>query len=234
MATSSKKSIESIFDTYASQYNQARRILIPCFDDFYKTAVEIIPFPPDKPINVLDLGAGTGILSSFIAAKYRYADISLIDVSKNMIKQAQESLARFPNNFSYHVGDYCPLNLPQKFDIIVSALSIHHLSAIEKKTLFCNIFTHLSPDGIFINADQVEGETPEIDGLYRAIWLKKVQENGADKNELAAALERMKEDRMSPLEAQLQWLKDTGFSQVHCWYKNYSFAVFSGRKTSVG
>ncbi len=31
-------------DKYTTQYNQSRRKLIPCFDDFYRIAVEIIPF----------------------------------------------------------------------------------------------------------------------------------------------------------------------------------------------
>jgi tRNA (cmo5U34)-methyltransferase len=62
------------------------------------------------------------------------------------------------------------------------------------------------------------------------MWLKQVQENGVDKSELAAALERMKEDKMSPLSSQLQWLKEAGFKEVNCWYKNYSFAVYSGSK----
>jgi len=147
-----------------------------------------------------------------------------------MLKQAQSSLEKLSNNFSYLVGDYSTIELSEKFDIIISALSIHHLTGKKKKALFRNIFNHLNHGGVFINADQIEGETAEIESIYREMWLKQVQENGVSKNELAAALERMKEDKMSTLSSQLLWLKEAGFRDVNCWYKNYSFAVYSGSK----
>ncbi|MFW8602564.1 methyltransferase domain-containing protein, partial [Desulfobacterota bacterium M19] len=97
------KNIKSVFDKYAAQYNKSRQMLIPCFDDFYKIAVEIIPFKLDKTIKVLDLGAGTGIISYFVASKYEKSDITLIDVSENMLNQAKNSLCKLSNKFSYLV-----------------------------------------------------------------------------------------------------------------------------------
>ena len=222
--------IKSVFDKYSSQYNQSRRKLIPCFDDFYTIAIEIIPFQQNQKIQVLDLGAGTGLLSTLVATAYQYADVTLMDVSENMIDQARSGLSKFKNNFKYLVADYSNLELPQKFDIIISALSIHHLSGAQKKILFNRIINHLNAGGIFINADQVQGETPGIETRYRKTWLQQVRENGVSEIELEAALERMKEDKMSTLNSQIQWLKDSGFSDVNCWYKNYSFAVFIGSK----
>ena len=204
-------------------------MLIPCYDDFYKIAVEIIPFKRDKNIKVLDLGAGIGLISSLVASKYEKSDITLIDVSENMLSQAKNSLDKLSNKFSYLVVNYSKSELSGSFDIIISALSIHHLTGEEKKSLFKNIFSHLNDGGIFINADQVQGETAEIETKYREVWLKQVQENGVGKSELAAALERMREDKMSPLSSQLQWLKEAGFKETNCWYKNYSFVVYSGR-----
>ncbi len=221
--------VKSVFEKYAGQYNQSRRKLIPCFDDFYKTSIEVIPFEYDENIKILDLGTGTGLLSCFVASAYQRADITLIDVSENMISQARSGLARFPNKCEYVVGDYSVLELSQKFDVIISALSIHHLSGVQKKTLFSSIIDQLNDGGVFINADQVQGETPEIERIYRQKWLQQVRGNGTSEMELEAAFERMKEDHMSTLSSQIQWLKDAGFDDVDCWYKNYSFAVFGGR-----
>ncbi len=221
--------IKSIFDQYATQYNDSRQKLIPCFDDFYKIAVEIIPFKRDKNIKVLDLGAGTGLISSLVATEFKNSYIKLIDVSENMLNQAKSSLEKKSSKFSYLVADYSAIELSEKFDIIISALSIHHLTGKRKKALFKNIFNHLDHGGIFINADQVQGETAEIESKYRKVWLKQVQEKGVSQKELAAAIERMKEDKMSTLSSQLLWLKEAEFEEVTCWYQNYSFAVFSGR-----
>lgn len=222
--------IKSIFDKYATQYNDSRQKLIPCYDDFYKIAVEIIPFKRDKNIKVLDLGAGTGLISSLVASKFGKSAIKLIDVSENMLNQAKSCLGGKSNKYSYLAADYSTIELSEKFDIVISALSIHHLTGKKKKALFKNIYNHLNHNGVFINADQVQGETAESESKYREVWLKQVQEKGVSKKELAAALERMKEDKMSTLSSQLLWLKEAEFDEVTCWYQNYSFAVFSGRK----
>ena len=92
------------------------------------------------------------------------------------------------------------------------------------------MFRALNNGGLFINADQVLGETAWIEEMYRNAWLGQVKERGVSDSTLASALERMKEDKMSTLSSQLSWMKNAGFADVNCWYKNYSFAVYSGRK----
>lgn len=224
------ESVKSIFNKYASQYNQSRRKLIPCFDDFYRIAVETIPFPKEQCIKVLDLGAGTGLFSFFVASVFDNSEVTLVDVSENMLAQAKTTLSSLPNKFNYLAKDYSSSEFQQKYDLVISALSIHHLTEPQKSELFKKIYTHLNPGGVFINADQVQGESTHIDKCYRETWIKQVKDNGVTAAELEAALERMKEDKMSTLESQMQWLKDDGFSDVNCWYKNYSFVVFSGCK----
>jgi tRNA (cmo5U34)-methyltransferase len=51
---------------------------------------------------------------------------------------------------------------------------------------------------------------------------------GAPLRVLAAAIERMRHDRPATLEAQLGWLRDVGFRDVHCAYRNGMFAVCAG------
>jgi trans-aconitate methyltransferase len=47
---------------------------------------------------------------------------------------------------------------------------------------------------------------------------------------LARARERMKFDRTATLSAQLGWLREAGFREVACSYRNLIFAVYSGEK----
>jgi len=54
------------FDRAVPGYDAARRKLVPCFDKFYGWAVRLLPFSGADPIRVLDLGAGTGLLSTRI------------------------------------------------------------------------------------------------------------------------------------------------------------------------
>ena len=58
---------KAVFDETAQHYDEGRRTLLPCFDDFYGMVMKLLAFPPEAHIRVLDLGAGTGILSLMIA-----------------------------------------------------------------------------------------------------------------------------------------------------------------------
>ena len=85
--------------------------------------------------------------------------------------------------------------------------------------------------GIFINADQIKGETPFLRKLYRDIWLKKIRMNGASKKKIEESVKRReKYDIDSSLKDQLKWLKNAGFRDVDCIYKNYFLGVFFARK----
>ena len=55
--------IKQAFDMGAKDYDSARKQLIPCFDDFYGTALDLIPFSKTDKLKVLDLGAGTGLFT---------------------------------------------------------------------------------------------------------------------------------------------------------------------------
>ena len=68
--------IQEAFNAAAVDYDSLRRILIPCFDDFYKTAVEIIPSERTASIKVLDLGAGTGLYSGMVQSVFPNARLS--------------------------------------------------------------------------------------------------------------------------------------------------------------
>ena len=64
------QTVRKPFIARADGDDRARRKLVPCFDDFYRTALELLPFAPDASFEVLDLGAGTGLLSAMIAAAF--------------------------------------------------------------------------------------------------------------------------------------------------------------------
>jgi len=222
--------IKAIFDTWAQTYDRSRRQLVPCFDDFYNTALEQLPFAPDAAFRVLDLGAGTGLLSLFVSNAFPHARLTLVDIAPQMLERARERFAQAGDRFQFIVADYADALPEGEFDAVVSALSIHHLTDEQKSALFRKIYDRLTRGGVFVNAEQVLGATPEIDAQYQATWLRQVRARGVDDADLAAAIDRMRADRTAPLDAQLEWLRQAGFRNVNCWYKFYRFAVYAGCK----
>ena len=219
-----------MFDGAAAVYDRARRQLVPRFDDFYGAAVGAIPYGREDDIRVLDLGAGTGLLSDKIARAFPRARITLTDVSSEMLGAARRRFAGEPGRFELRLMDYAEEPLSGEYDAVVSALSVHHLDGDEKRELFRKVYGILRDEGVFVNADRVLGETPEREARYREAWLRRVRERGVSEGDLSAALVRMREDKSSTLDEQRVWLEEAGFRGVGCWYKDYGFAVYGGRK----
>ena len=223
-----RRDIKVKFNENSSQYDSQRNKLIPCFDDFYSIAISIAETNTNNP-NILDIGAGTGLLSSFILEKFPDANVTLIDISEKMLDVAKERFKANPK-VTYIIDDYTKYKFDKKYDVVISSLSIHHLTGDEKKQLYHNIYSSLNENGVFINADQVLGESPFIEALYKRDWRYKVENSGLSREEILSAYERAKLDKMSTLEDQINWLQDSGFLDVDCVYKYYNFVVLFGRK----
>lgn len=221
----------TVFDRFADSYDQSRRQLIPCFDAFYRTALSLLPFERPKQLDVLDLGAGTGLLAGMLMQRFPNARIVLLDESEKMLERARVRLANVKSQVEFRVGTFGSEPLSGRYDAIISALAIHHLAADGKRRLFSQAHRCLKPQGVFVNADQVLGSSDAIERQYRDNWRTRVLAAGITENALAAALERMAEDKMSTLSDQLAWLEQAGFKQVNCWFKDYSFVVYAGTST---
>ena len=222
-----RQQIQVTFDDVAKRYDNDRRMLIPGFDDFYGVATSLIQ-SSSRP-SVLDLGAGTGLLSSFIARKLPEAELTLIDLSEGMLEIAKQRF-RGRAHISFITADYTKYEYPQQYDFVVSSLSIHHLTAEEKQQLYRRIYSLLNKNGIFVNADQVLGETAYVEQLYKSEWKNFVENSGLSRASIDAAYERTKLDCMDTLGQQLDWLRKSGFTDVDCMYKRYSFTVMFARK----
>ncbi len=221
--------IQESFGHIAKEYDIQRKKIISCYDDLYSVALPLIKLPSSIPSpRVLDIGAGTGLFSSFILKSYPLSRITLIDLSSEMLAVAKE---RFRGrNFTYIVDDYTQHEYPGAFDLVISSLSIHHLTAAAKKNLYGKIYGLLVPGGTFINADQILSPSSELERREDLLWRKEVQNSGLTIPEIKSTFERTRYDDPSPLEDQLLWLKGVGFSIVDTIYKRYRFAVILSEK----
>ncbi|MBD1938296.1 class I SAM-dependent methyltransferase [Microcoleus sp. FACHB-68] len=221
--------IKALFDSAAQDYDRTRRQYIPCFDDFYSTALELIPHNSQAHIKILDIGAGTGLLSGLVAAAFPQASITLSDISSQMLSKAQERFGS-NRNIDYLVLDFINAPIVGNYDVVISALALHHTPQDQLKRVFQKIFGALQSGGYFINADQTLGTTPENEEKYAQAWLNGAKAKGCTDRDIEVAIERMKADKTATLQDQLNWLSEVGFVQVDCWYKNYRFAVYSGQR----
>ncbi|GIJ21485.1 class I SAM-dependent methyltransferase [Micromonospora lutea] len=229
-------SVAEAFDAVAGSYDAARRRLVPCFDAFYTTAVEVAAPPlraalaAGRTPEVLDLGAGTGLLSALLSAAVPGVRLTLLDAAPQMLAVAAEQLAGRGVAHRVVVADLTGPLPAGRYDAVVSALAIHHLDDVAKRDLYRRAAGALVPGGVFVNAEQVAGPTPELDRRYHEIWLAQVAALGSDAVEIAAAEQRMAYDRPASVTEQCRWLTEAGLDDVDCFFKAWRFAVIAGHR----
>ena len=222
-------STAATFSRFAASYDAMRRRLIPCYDAFYGTALELIADARSSAaMRVLDLGAGTGLFSAMLLERFPTARLHLMDASADMLEQARRRFSGHPT-VSFAVADMATADLDGPWDVVASALAIHHLDDEAKQALFRRIRGTLVPGGIFVNAEQVLGPSPQAEERYALIWLAQISSLGVPEDEITRAGERMAHDRCASVEDQLRWMRDAGFADVDCSFKAWRFAVLSGR-----
>ena len=126
----------TMFDYAAEDYDRARRQLVPGLDRFYGAVLESVPFEEEEEIRVLDLGAGTGLLSAIVAERFPRSHVTLVDLSVEMLRVARRRLAGEQGRFEFRTMDYARKPLPRTeggYDLVVSALSVHHLTHGDKR-----------------------------------------------------------------------------------------------------
>ncbi len=214
----------ALFAAHAASYDGARRALIPPFDRFYGAAVEALELAGAPPARVLDLGAGTGLLSGMVAAAHPGAELVLVDGAPAMLDLARERLRRHPA-VTYLTADLRDELPPGPFDAVVSALAIHHLDDGAKRRLVDRVRAVLRPGGVFSWAEQVAGPTPELESRYVERWIARCRAAGVEEAALQESLARQAVDLHLPEGPQLAWLAEAGFSTVDLAFKDERFAV---------
>ncbi len=217
----------TMFDAQADGYEAQRRRLIPPYDDFYGTAVDALDLASRPLHRVLDLGAGTGLLARRVVAAHPHARVTLVDGAPRMLTEARGALGDAVDYVTADLGDPLPAG---EWDAVVSALAIHHLGDAAKRDLFARVHEALMPGGMFVNAEQVAGPTGLFDDHYAEWHGRRARELGATEEVWAASAERKRMDRCASVEAQLGWLRDAGFADADCLFKDRCFAVLVARR----
>jgi tRNA (cmo5U34)-methyltransferase len=208
-------------------FDALRRQLIPSFDLLYESAASVVAMSVPARPSILDLGAGTGLLSAAVLARLPDAEMLLLDGSDGMLDRARQ---RFGANHRVRtaLADLTDPLPHARFDAVVSGLAIHHLADERKRDLFGRIHQVLRPGGVFVNVEQVLAPTEGVEAMYDRQHEAHVHAAGTPEKEWAAGRERMKHDVCVDLETQLGWLRQAGFATVDCLATDWRFATYAG------
>ena len=103
-----------------------------------------------KPtMEVMDFGAGTGLLSFFVAQKV--AKIVAVDNSPSMLEEFRKKSREFASQTEVLELDLSVSTTERRFDGIISSMTIHHLE--DTKAIFSKFYAMLSENGFIGIAD---------------------------------------------------------------------------------
>lgn len=219
-----KVDIEKQFNLIAEEYDESRRKFIPCFDDFYRAATDFIISGIEEPKRVIDLGAGTGLLSYFWYQRCPHAGYVLVDIADEMLNVARKRFQGI-ENITCLTENYMD-GLPEgDFDAVISALSVHHLEDRDKMNLFSKIYGRLPEGGLFVNYDQFCAEQAEMKRWFDGYWESYLLNGDLTKKDIDMWKERRKLDRECSVGQETDMLKKCGFQVVQCVYSCQKFSV---------
>ena len=137
---------------------------------------------------ILDVGCGTGTLTSMIADKVNAREsIFGVDLSPRMIEIAKKKTSKNGRRVEYKVASSLALPFDDEtFDVVVTSLIYHHLmSLVEKARTLSEIYRVLKPEGRYIAAEFTKFTAGNLivvhDSLIRGIGLfsiRLLEENG--------------------------------------------------------
>ena len=189
-----------------------RRGQLPKIDIAYAELLDILPANPRR---VLDLGCGDGKVMAMIGG----SGVG-VDFSPHMLELAR---ARFHDDDVEIVAHNLNARLPDlgTFDVVVSALAIHHCPHERKRALYAEVFELLEPGGVFANLEHVASPTPHLhEEFLRLIGTTPEAEDPSNK--------------LLDVETQLGWLREIGFAEVECLWKWREMALLAGYRPSAG
>jgi trans-aconitate methyltransferase len=181
------------FHFHPETYLAMVRAEVPAFDELQDT-VAATCIPNDGMVSrILELGTGSGETARRVLVRHPRAALVGVDASEPMLGEARKVLD--PDRVRLVVARLQVALPPGPFDVVYSALAVHHLDAVEKRDLFVRILGVLRPGGRFVLGDVV------------------VPEDGADATTPVAD----DHDKPDSVADQLRWLAAAGFDARCVW-----------------
>jgi tRNA (cmo5U34)-methyltransferase len=137
------------------RYLDAIRAEIAGYDEFQEAVARATRAVEARA--VLELGVGTGETARRVRALHSGASWTGIDASEPMLRRARESMPDADLRRS-RLEEALPAG---PFELVVSALAVHHLNGAGKRDLFRRVAAAVPSGGGFVLGDVVVPERPE-------------------------------------------------------------------------
>ncbi len=235
---------EAYSESRAEQYDRFIELGAMNYQGALDAVLEMSGPAGDAPLRVLELGAGTGMLSRLLLERWPNAQLVAVDGSPEMLERAGARLAPYPGRvrlIESSFEDFVSGDLGGgSYDLVVSSFSLHHMDHFRLRECFVELYRRLTPGGRAVIADYVLTRYPALQHRYEELWVETRIRNvrqalgqtleKADVWKDHEATKRAEGDNPAILDDLLLWLSQAGFVEVDCHWKNFCYAIYGGRK----
>lgn len=106
---------------YGNKFIVNEKVLIPRFEteELVENTINYIKEYFNIPVNIIDLGCGSGVIGLTLKQKIKDSDVTLLDISEDALKVAQENSKQLNLPVKFIKNNMLE-NLNEKYDVIIS------------------------------------------------------------------------------------------------------------------
>jgi tRNA (cmo5U34)-methyltransferase len=223
-------SVERHLEVSPEIYDAEIRRFVPGYEAMLEEVVGALAEHVSPTARVVDLGAGTGALAAFVAARFPEARLVLLDADAAMLERARERLAGDRHRIELRCGSFAD-PLPA-CDAAVASLSLHHVhDRDDKRAVYENVFRALAPAGVLITADAMVSEAPSLAEPVRRRWAAHLVAHGDTEEQAHARFAQWAtEDRYFGVDDEIAMMRTAGFTEVDVRWRVGPTAVVVARR----
>ena len=221
-------------------------VFVPDRDEQVRTLCALLPASRDETFTAVELGAGGGVLARAVLEAFPRCRYLALDGSPAMREHLAAALARHGPRVGVRAFDLAAQDwrdaLPSPVRCVLASLVVHHLDATGKRALFADLGQRLGPGGALLLADLVEPPTRAARTLFAQQWDDAARAQSLARTGGLEAYRRFERERWNfyrdpepdPLDQpsrlldQLDWLRESGFTRVDCFWMRAGHAIYGG------
>ena len=220
------------FDRMAEQYDTLFVPHVGGYNAMHGAILEMLPEAPSQTGRILELGVGTGNLTQQVLERLPGSHVVGYDLSAHMLAQTREKLTPVIDRVQLIEADISHATFVGPFDMVISAIAVHHVPPRSKPALFQRLHAALCPGGVLIIGDTFRAPTPALDDTYRRL---RAANHAAPVQDTAAYTAYRQHagpagGSSTQLQNYLRWLRQAGFTSVDCVWKHFALAVVYGER----
>ncbi len=224
-------SVQRHLEVAPAVYDVEIRRFVPAYEQMLGEVVDALrEHLPKDDARIVDLGAGTGGLSGWIAERMPAVRLLLLDADAQMLVRAEERMRPFADRVELRHGFFSDA-LPS-VDAAVASLSLHHVHDREGKVaVYANVHRALPAGGVLVIADATIPADPSLRDPLRKRWASHLIANGdTDEQARARFTQWDLEDRFFGVDEELVMLREGGFASVDVRFRSGPMTVLVARK----